>query len=51
MNSDNDVEKDKDMVQNLLDFKDKMDNVIDVCLFKNEKFVNVLKESFEIFIN
>lgn len=39
------------MVQNLLDFKDKMDNVIDVCLSKNEKFVNALKESFETFIN
>lgn len=51
MNPDNDAEKDKDMVQNLLDFKDKMDNVIDVCLSKNEKFVNALKESFETFIN
>ena len=51
MNPDNDAEKDKDMVQNLLDFKDKMDNIIEVCFSKNDKFVNALKESFETFIN
>ncbi|XP_073419646.1 cullin-4A [Dendrobates tinctorius] len=44
-------EKDKDMVQELLDFKDKVDHIIDVCFQKNEKFVNVMKESFETFIN
>uniref|UniRef100_A0A8C5WHG6 Cullin family profile domain-containing protein n=1 Tax=Leptobrachium leishanense TaxID=445787 RepID=A0A8C5WHG6_9ANUR len=32
-------EKDKDMVQELLDFKDKVDHIIDVCFLKNEKFL------------
>uniref|UniRef100_A0A2K5DDC0 Cullin 4A n=1 Tax=Aotus nancymaae TaxID=37293 RepID=A0A2K5DDC0_AOTNA len=44
-------EKDKDMVQDLLDFKDKVDHVIEVCFQKNERFVNLMKESFETFIN
>ncbi|KAM8975573.1 cullin-4A [Pelodytes ibericus] len=44
-------EKDKDMVQELLDFKDKVDHIIEVCFQKNEKFINVMKESFETFIN
>ena len=39
------------MVQELLDFKDKVDHVIDVCFMKNEKFVNAMKEAFETFIN
>lgn len=47
----NDVDKDKEMVQELLDFKDKVDNVISECFMKNEKFVNSMKESFESFIN
>ncbi|KAK3094652.1 hypothetical protein FSP39_004482 [Pinctada imbricata] len=51
INADNDAEKDRDMVQNLLDFKDKADNVICVCFAKNEKFINIMKESFEAFIN
>ncbi|XP_034037660.1 cullin-4B [Thalassophryne amazonica] len=44
-------EKDKTMVQELLDFKDKVDHIIDVCFIKNEKFVNAMKEAFETFIN
>lgn len=44
-------EKDKDMVQELLDFKDKVDHIIEACFQKNEKFVNLMKESFETFIN
>ncbi|XP_039600576.1 cullin-4A [Polypterus senegalus] len=44
-------EKDKDMVQDLLDFKDKMDIIAEVCFQKNEKFINSMKESFETFIN
>ncbi|KAL7885917.1 hypothetical protein AOLI_G00062120 [Acnodon oligacanthus] len=44
-------EKDKTMVQELLDFKDKVDSIIDVCFMKNEKFVNAMKEAFETFIN
>lgn len=44
-------EKDKTMVQELLDFKDKVDHIIDVCFMKNEKFVNGMKEAFETYIN
>lgn len=51
VNPNNDPEKDKDMVQQLLDFKDRIDNVISECFQKNEKFVNSMKESFESFIN
>lgn len=39
------------MVQELLDFKDKMDNVVCKCFQKNEKFGNSLKEAFEHFVN
>lgn len=46
-----DPEKDKTMVQELLDFKDKMDNIVNTCFQKNEKFSNSLKEAFEQFIN
>ncbi|XP_024085072.1 cullin-4B isoform X2 [Cimex lectularius] len=46
-----DPEKDKTMVQELLDFKDKMDNIVNVCFKKNDKFNNSLKEAFEHFIN
>ncbi|GFN79945.1 cullin-4a [Plakobranchus ocellatus] len=51
VNPSNDAEKDRDMVQQLLDFKDKIDNVIAECFGKNEKFINSMKESFESFIN
>lgn len=34
-----------------MDFKDKVDYIIDICFLKNEKFINVMKEVFEIFIN
>ncbi|XP_053471325.1 cullin-4A isoform X2 [Ictalurus furcatus] len=44
-------EKDKDMVQELLDFKDKMDNVAHTCFQRNEGFINAMKEAFESFIN
>lgn len=50
-NVDSDSEKDKILVQQLLEFKDKIDNIIEVCFMKNEKFINVMKESFECFIN
>lgn len=39
------------MVQELLDFKDKMDNIVITCFLRNEKFSNSLKEAFEAFIN
>lgn len=44
-------EKDKDMVQDLLDFKDKMDNVALHCFLRSEGFINAMKEAFETFIN
>ncbi|KAF5297248.1 hypothetical protein FQR65_LT10020 [Abscondita terminalis] len=46
-----DPEKDKTMVQELLDFKDTMDNIVATCFNKNEKYSNSLKEAFEYFIN
>ena len=39
------------MVQDLLDFKDRVDHVIEACFQRNEKFINLMKESFETFIN
>ncbi|MCL4139380.1 UNVERIFIED_CONTAM: hypothetical protein GTU68_022469, partial [Idotea baltica] len=44
-------EKDKGMVQELLDFKDKMDGVVSQCLCNSDRFVLALKEAFEHFIN
>jgi len=46
-----DPEKDKTMVQELLDFKDKMDVIVKKCFQANEKFGNSLKEAFENFVN
>lgn len=39
------------MVQELLDFKEKLDKIVVSCFEKNDKFVNSLKESFENFVN
>lgn len=39
------------MVQELLDFKEKMDNIVSKCFQTNEKFGNSVKEAFEQFIN
>ncbi|KAH0512310.1 Cullin-4B [Microtus ochrogaster] len=39
------------MVQELLDFKDQVDHIIDTCFLKNDKFINAMKEAFETFIN
>ncbi|XP_077094217.1 cullin-4A [Siphateles boraxobius] len=44
-------EKDKEMVQELLDFKDKMDLVSQRCFQRNDTFINAMKEAFENFIN
>lgn len=46
-----DPEKDKTMVQDLLDFKDKMDYIVQNCFERNEKFSHSLREAFEFFIN
>lgn len=44
-------EKDKTMVQELLDFKDKVDIIVATCFHRNGKFINSLKEAFECFVN
>lgn len=44
-------EKDNMMVEELLAFKDAMDNVVATCFNLNEKFSNTIKEAFEFFIN
>lgn len=46
-----DPEKDKTMVQDLLDFKDKMDYIVQNCFERNEKFSHSLREAFEFFVN
>ena len=44
-------EKDKSMVQELLDFKDKLDLIMSECFESNSQFIIAMKESFESFIN
>jgi len=44
-------EKDKTMVQELLDFKAKLDRIVTNCFMNNDKFAVALKDSFESFIN
>jgi hypothetical protein len=44
-------EKDKTMVQELLDFKAKLDRIVRGCFMNNDKFAVALKDSFESFIN
>ncbi|KAB7508159.1 Cullin-4B [Armadillidium nasatum] len=44
-------EKDRVMVQELLDFKDKMDGIVSDCFCNSDRFVLALKEAFEHFIN
>lgn len=46
-----DPEKDKSMVQDLLDFKDKLDNIVRNCFMHNDKYLNSLREAFEFFVN
>jgi len=46
-----DEEKDKDMVELLLAFKGRMDEILEKAMAKSEAFSNSLKESFENFIN
>ena len=43
-----DPEKDKTMVQELLDFKEKLDTIISQAFMKHEKFVNAMKVSLLI---
>ncbi len=44
-------EKDRTMVQELLDFKDRLDDVMQECFSGNEQFIVSMKEAFEAFIN
>ncbi len=44
-------DKDDKMVDELLDFKEKLDRFVHECFYNNEKFSNILKDSFEYFIN
>ena len=44
-------EKDKTMVQELLEFKDKLDVIMVVCFSANEQFIVGMKEAFETFVN
>merc|ERR1712170_327437 len=44
-------EKDKTMVQDLPNFKDKLDTIMDSCFSSNEQFIVSMKEAFESFIN
>ncbi len=44
-------EKDKTMVQELLDFKEKLDLVMVECFSSNDQFIVSMKEAFESFIN
>ncbi|CAF4254872.1 unnamed protein product [Rotaria sp. Silwood2] len=46
-----DVDKDDKMVDELLEFKEKLDCFLHECFHNNEKFSNTLKDSFEYFIN
>ncbi|XP_010495750.1 PREDICTED: cullin-4 [Camelina sativa] len=46
-----DEEKDKDMVQSLLDFKASLDIIWEESFSKNESFGNTIKDSFEHLIN
>ncbi|CAF3377203.1 unnamed protein product [Rotaria sp. Silwood1] len=46
-----DVDKDDKMVDELLEFKEKLDRFVHECFHNNEKFANILKDSFEYFIN
>ena len=39
------------MVDELLEFKEKLDHFLNECFRNNEKFSNTLKDSFEYFIN
>ncbi|KAJ3414768.1 Cullin-4A [Chytridiales sp. JEL 0842] len=47
----NDPARDAQMVEELLNFKKRMDDLLQNSFAKNEAFANTLKESFESFIN
>ena len=45
------TDQDDKMIDELLAFKEKLDQFLHECFHNNEKFVNTLKDSFEYFIN
>lgn len=44
-------ERDRDMVELLIEFKDEMDLIVSCCFENNNKFAYAVKEAFEYFIN
>lgn len=46
-----DPEKDEKMVDEMLEFKEKLDRFLHECFHNNEKYSNTLKDSFEYFTN
>jgi cullin-4 len=46
-----DPERDRSMVQELLDYKDRLDRVVTECFQHNDKFVQSVRDAFEFFIN
>ncbi|VDO40115.1 unnamed protein product [Brugia timori] len=46
-----DVNRDKTLVADLLVMKRQLDNVVDSCFERNEKFIQAEKDSFDYFIN
>ena len=47
----NDLERDRVLVQDLLDFKERLDRVLTISFCGSELFGHALKEAFESFIN
>ncbi|XP_045449348.1 cullin-4A [Melitaea cinxia] len=44
-------ERDKTMVGELLEFKEQLDNVVNTCFQRNDRFLYSMREAFEYFIN
>ncbi|KYQ92686.1 cullin [Tieghemostelium lacteum] len=47
----NDAQKEATLIQDLIELKDKLDNILELSFSKNQILVYSLKESFEYFIN
>ena len=47
----NDPELERSLVQELLQFKERLDRILSVAFCANEQFGHSLKEAFECFIN
>ena len=44
-------ENESTMVQSLLDLKERLDNIIEVSFHKDQKFIDSMREAFEVSIN